>query len=57
MSSAELQEFLLNEAGVAVVAGPSFGDYGEGYIRLSYANSQANIRKALEQMSAALANR
>jgi aspartate/methionine/tyrosine aminotransferase len=55
MTSAELQEFLLEKAGVAVVAGPSFGEFGEGYIRLSYANSQDNLRKALDQMSAVLA--
>jgi aspartate aminotransferase len=33
---------------VAVLAGTAFGQYGEGYIRLSYANSQANIKKAIE---------
>jgi aspartate aminotransferase len=57
MTSAALQEFLLEKAGVAVVAGPSFGEYGEGYIRLSYANSQDNIKKALDKMAHALAGR
>ena len=41
---------LLETAGVAVVGGPDFGILGEGYIRLSYANSQENIRRALERM-------
>jgi aspartate/methionine/tyrosine aminotransferase len=53
-SSAELQRILMEKAGVAVVAGPSFGEYGEGFIRLSYANSRGNIRAALEAMARAL---
>ncbi|UCH82856.1 MAG: pyridoxal phosphate-dependent aminotransferase [Candidatus Latescibacterota bacterium] len=57
MTSMALQEFLLEEAGVAVVAGPSFGEYGEGYIRLSYANSRTNIQTALDGMAAALDKR
>jgi len=48
--SAEIAEILLNEAGVAVLGGAAFGEYGEGYLRLSYANSEANLRKALERM-------
>jgi aspartate/methionine/tyrosine aminotransferase len=48
--SAEIAEMLLNEAGVAVLGGTAFGEYGEGYLRLSYANSEANLRKALAQM-------
>jgi aspartate/methionine/tyrosine aminotransferase len=43
----ELASALLEEAGVAVIGGPDFGILGEGYIRLSYANSTANIRNAL----------
>jgi len=54
MTSTDLQLFLMEKAGVAVVAGPSFGEYGEGYIRLSYANSRENIRAALESMAKAL---
>jgi aspartate aminotransferase len=42
----QLQDDLLNEVGVALVAGTSFGDQGEGYIRFSYANSIANIEEA-----------
>jgi aspartate aminotransferase len=45
-SSRQLQDQLLNEVGVALVAGTSFGDQGEGYIRFSYANSIANIEEA-----------
>src|SRR5207247_1867807 len=39
-----------NEAGVAVLAGAAFGAHGEGYLRLSYANSEANLRLALDRM-------
>lgn len=53
-TSKEMEELLMNEAGVAVLAGTSFGEYGEGYIRLSYANSQKNIQRALEKMAAVL---
>jgi aspartate aminotransferase len=42
----QLQDQLLNETGVALVSGTSFGDQGEGYIRFSYANSIANIEEA-----------
>lgn len=45
-----LQEKLLNEAGVAVIAGTSFGAYGEGYLRFSYANSTENIREAIQRI-------
>ncbi len=41
---------LLEEAGVATIGGPDFGVYGEGYIRLSYANSLENIERALARM-------
>jgi aspartate/methionine/tyrosine aminotransferase len=53
--STEIAAALLNEAGVAVLGGSAFGEYGEGYLRLSYANSEANIRKALERMRPVLA--
>jgi aspartate aminotransferase len=45
------REALLNEAGVATVAGTSFGDQGEGYIRFSYANSIANIEEAIDRIA------
>ncbi|PYN98806.1 MAG: aspartate aminotransferase [Candidatus Rokuibacteriota bacterium] len=48
--SAEVADLLLNEAGVALLSGAAFGQYGEGYLRLSYANSEANLRLALERM-------
>jgi aspartate/methionine/tyrosine aminotransferase len=48
--SSEIADVLLREAGVAVLGGSAFGEYGEGYLRLSYANSEANLRKALERM-------
>ena len=50
IGSREFQERALNEAGVALLSGASFGKYGEGYVRLSYANSQENIRKALDRL-------
>ena len=42
---------LLDESGVALIGGPDFGVLGEGYIRLSYANSEENISKALARMA------
>ena len=45
-----LASALLEEAGVATVGGPDFGVHGEGYLRLSYANSLENIERALERM-------
>ena len=54
-TSAEVADYLLEEAGVAVLPGTAFGRNGEGYLRLTYANSLANIQQALENMSAALA--
>ena len=51
-TSKELENHLMEKAGVAVLTGTAFGAQGEGYIRLSYANSQANLRKALERIAA-----
>ena len=50
MGAAALQDRLLAEAGVATVAGTSFGAYGEGYLRFSYANSTDNIREAARRI-------
>ena len=50
-----LQHKLLEEAGVATVAGTSFGRFGEGYLRFSYANSKANIETAMARIRACLA--
>ena len=54
-SSDNLADYLLQEAGVAVLPGTSFGPQGEGYLRLSYANSAERIEEALERMATALA--
>lgn len=54
LSAKELQNLMLEKAGVATVAGTSFGIHGEGYIRFSYANSLDNIRKAVERIGALL---
>jgi aspartate/methionine/tyrosine aminotransferase len=48
--SAEVADRLLQEAGVAVLSGAAFGAHGEGYLRISYANSEANLTRALERM-------
>lgn len=55
LSARELQNRLLEEAGVAMLAGTAFGAYGEGYMRVSYANSQENITEALGIMADLLA--
>jgi aspartate aminotransferase len=52
-----LANALLDETGVALIGGPDFGILGEGYIRLSYANSTENILKALGRMGEFLASR
>jgi aspartate aminotransferase len=49
-----LADYLLEEAGVAVLAGTAFGAYGDGYLRISYANSLENIQEALKRMQAAI---
>jgi aspartate/methionine/tyrosine aminotransferase len=50
-SSDEIADLLLNEAGVALLAGTAFGQAGEGYLRLSYAASLANIEEALGRLA------
>jgi len=52
-----LASALMEDAGVAIIGGPDFGILGEGYIRVSYANSTENILKALDRMREFLANR
>ena len=52
-----LASALLEEAGVATIGGPDFGVHGEGYLRLSYANSPENISRALDRMGDFLASR
>jgi len=51
----KLADYILEEAGVAVLAGTSFGEHGNGYLRLSYANSVENIREALGRIEQAVA--
>lgn len=50
--SKEIADSLLNEAGVACLNGAGFGQYGEGYIRFSYANSYENLMRAVERIKA-----
>lgn len=45
-----LSNMILEKAGVAVLSGTAFGEYGKGYIRLSYANSKENISKAIDKI-------
>ena len=45
---------VLDEAGVALLPGTAFGDYGEGYLRLSYANTMGKIEQALHRMGEVL---
>ncbi len=52
LPAAVLQDRLMNEAGVAVLPGTAFGRYGEGYLRLSYANSADNLRAAVAAIDA-----
>ena len=52
-----LASSLLEDAGVAIIGGPDFGILGEGYVRLSYANSTENILRALDRMSEFLRSR
>ena len=50
MSSQQFADDLLNKAGVACLTGEAFGEYGEGFVRFSFANSTENIEKALERI-------
>jgi aspartate/methionine/tyrosine aminotransferase len=54
LQSRALEAKLLNEAGVAILSGTSFGVHGEGYLRFSYANSVENIREAMRRIRACL---
>jgi aspartate aminotransferase len=54
LSSSKLQDLLLQRAGVAILSGTSFGSFGEGYLRFSYASSRENIERALERVAACL---
>ena len=50
LTSMQAQDLFLDKAGVATIAGTSFGKFGEGYIRFSYANSKENILRAIERI-------
>ena len=52
LDSKKMENILLEKLKIATVAGTSFGSFGEGYIRLSYANSQKNIIRALKRIKA-----
>jgi len=54
LSSSEMADLLLERAGVAVLPGSAFGEYGEGYLRLVYSNSVENLELAIERMRQAL---
>jgi aspartate/methionine/tyrosine aminotransferase len=54
LTSKQFADLLLDKYGVAALSGTSFGQYGEGYLRLSYANSVPNIQKALDLMAQAV---
>jgi len=53
-SSKELNDHLLYKGGVAALAGTSFGEFGEGYLRFSYANSRENIKEAIKRIKSIL---
>ena len=50
MSSKDVADFLLAEAGVACLNGTAFGQHGDGFLRFSYANSLANIMEAIDRI-------
>lgn len=50
MGSKELADHLLYKGGVAALSGTAFGEFGEGYLRFSYANSRENIREAIKRI-------
>ena len=56
MSADEFADYLLQEYSVATLSGTAFGEYGDGYLRLSYAGSLESIEKGLERIAEAVAN-
>ncbi len=50
LSSKEFAEKAMYEAGVALLAGTAFGSFGDGYVRISFANSQENLREAIQRL-------
>jgi aspartate aminotransferase len=55
MTDKDFANYLMERAGVAVLSGSSFGEYGRGFIRVSYANSIENLEKALAKIADAVA--
>ncbi len=55
LSCEALADYLMDDAGVALLPGTAFGKYGDGYLRLSYANSLENIEDALRRIKTAIA--
>lgn len=53
LDSRAYADYLLTQADVAVLPGTSFGEFGEGYIRISFANSEANLSEAMKRIEAA----
>jgi len=53
MDSRAYADYLLTRADVAVLPGTAFGQFGEGYIRISFANSLENLQEALDRMARA----
>jgi aspartate/methionine/tyrosine aminotransferase len=53
LDTKDFATLLLDEYGVATLSGTAFGSYGDGYLRLSYANSIPNIEKALARIAKA----
>ena len=57
ITSRQFADCLLEDAGVACLAGESFGEYGNGYVRFSFANSAENIEKALDRIDGFVSKR
>ncbi len=57
LTSQEFTDLMLDKASIALCPGTIFGDYGEGYVRLCYANSIENIERGIERMKYALKNK
>ena len=55
LTSKQFADMMLEDAGVACLSGTAFGEYGEGYVRFSYANSVENIKEALSRVAKTLA--
>ena len=51
MSSSNFADIALNEYGVALLSGTAFGEYGDNYIRISFANSEENLVKAIDRLN------